>query len=95
MCIAVWRVPPSSTACRTRNVCLVSRLFPLTPFFKPCYSKLLSQHDITQLLDNDMDEAEMEDIRDAEAVCRRLLEWDASADPTGTRIKLAAILGLN
>jgi len=43
-------------------------------------SDLLSTHAIGQLLDEDMTLAEQTDLEDAEAVCRRFLQWDLRTD---------------
>ena len=42
-------------------------------------SYLLTQHELGQLLDEDMDEAERDELREAEEVCKRFLGWDLSS----------------
>lgn len=43
-------------------------------------SHLLSQHEIGQLLDEEMDEQERAELAEAEAVCREFLAWDLAGD---------------
>jgi len=46
-------------------------------------SQLISAHDLTRLLDEEMTEKEQADLADAEGVCRRFLAWDLDADQAG------------
>ena len=58
-------------------------------------SKLLSNHEIVRLLDEEMTEEEEQDLRDAEAVCKRFLEWDLDdRDGKGVKEQLKAVLCL-
>jgi DNA mismatch repair protein MSH5 len=41
-----------------------------------CDRQLLRNHDLNPLLDESITEEEERDLRDAEAVCRRYLQWD-------------------
>lgn len=60
-----------------------------------CPSKLLSNHEIVQLLDEEMTEEEEQDLRDAEAVCKRFLQWDLDdKDGKGVKERLKEVLGL-
>ncbi|KAF7314371.1 DNA mismatch repair protein 5 [Mycena kentingensis (nom. inval.)] len=57
-------------------------------------SQLLSAHELGKLLDEEMSEAERKDLENAEAVCRRFLEWDLEGDGGGdVKGRLAAVLG--
>ncbi|EFI27156.1 DNA mismatch repair protein Msh5 [Coprinopsis cinerea okayama7 len=58
-------------------------------------SNLISQHEIVQLLDEEITEKEKEDLLDAEAVCKRFLEWDLD-DHEGVDVKarLRWVLGM-
>lgn len=59
-------------------------------------SKLLSTHELGQLLDEEMSEDERKDLEDAEDVCRRFLAWDLSRDDEkgrSVRQVLADVLG--
>lgn len=67
------------------------------------FSSILSTYNITRLLDEDMKPDEVEDLAQAEEVCRRLMAWDLSdpdsvVDSTGiggVKAKLAEVLGRN
>lgn len=39
-------------------------------------SELLSTHNLTRLLDEEMTAKEIQELEEAEAVCRRFMEWD-------------------
>ncbi|KAL5501790.1 hypothetical protein ACEPAH_9050 [Sanghuangporus vaninii] len=64
-------------------------------------SNLFSTHNITRLLDEDMKPEEIEDLAQAEEVCRRFMEWnlsEAANDETldsveAVKAKLAWVLG--
>ncbi|KAH8104687.1 DNA mismatch repair protein MutS [Cristinia sonorae] len=59
-------------------------------------SHLLSRHEIGQLLDEEMDEAERAELGQAEDVCRRFLAWDLTRkgdDEVDVKTRLADILG--
>ncbi|KAJ7069760.1 DNA mismatch repair protein MutS [Mycena amicta] len=57
-------------------------------------SRLLSAHELGKLLDEEMTEEERSDLEEAEAVCRRFLEWDLDGDGGGNvKCRLAAVLG--
>ncbi|KZT73910.1 hypothetical protein DAEQUDRAFT_702916 [Daedalea quercina L-15889] len=67
-------------------------------------SQLLATHELGQLLDEEMSDAERRDLEDAEEVCRRFLTWNLvrdgdggdalGADPRGdVRQMLAEVLG--
>ncbi|THH28695.1 hypothetical protein EUX98_g5476 [Antrodiella citrinella] len=59
-------------------------------------SQLLSQHEIGQLLDEEMDTQERAELAEAEDVCRKFLAWDLSGDADGdveVKAKLREILG--
>lgn len=43
-------------------------------------SRLISTHELGQLLDEEMLEDEREELAEAEAVCRRFLAWNLTAD---------------
>ena len=59
-------------------------------------SNLISAHDLTRLLDEEMTEKERLDLEDAEAVCRRFLAWDLDADQDeNVKEKLRKCLGRN
>ncbi|KAJ7505221.1 muts domain V-domain-containing protein [Mycena galericulata] len=57
-------------------------------------SRLISMHELGQLLDEDMTEKERKDLEDAEAVCRRFLQWNLEGDGGGNvKGRLAEVLG--
>ncbi|KIY71247.1 hypothetical protein CYLTODRAFT_346399 [Cylindrobasidium torrendii FP15055 ss-10] len=56
-------------------------------------SNMISNHEIGTLLDEDMDEAERQDLADAEAVCRRFISWDFENEDDRVKERLAAVLG--
>ncbi|KAF7298996.1 DNA mismatch repair protein 5 [Mycena indigotica] len=57
-------------------------------------SRLLSAHELTKLLDEEMSEEERLDLEDAEAVCRRFLQLDLEGDGGGNvKAQLAVVLG--
>ncbi|TFK28044.1 hypothetical protein FA15DRAFT_107923 [Coprinopsis marcescibilis] len=59
-------------------------------------SELISRHEIVKLLDEEITEKEKRDLRDAEAVCRRFLDWNLD-DREGVDVKgkLCRVLGLH
>ncbi|KAJ7761594.1 DNA mismatch repair protein MutS [Mycena maculata] len=57
-------------------------------------SDLISTHELGQLLDEAMTDKEREDLEDAEAVCRRFLQWNLEGDGGGNvKARLAEVLG--
>ncbi|CAK5284093.1 unnamed protein product [Mycena citricolor] len=59
-------------------------------------SHLISTHELGQLLDEEMTDAEREDLADAEAVCRRFLEWKLEGDGGGhVQARLGFVLGVD
>jgi DNA mismatch repair protein MSH5 len=58
-----------------------------------CPSQLISTHDLTRLLDEQMTEKERVDLEDAEAVCRRFLAWDLDANQADVKKRLQNCLG--
>jgi DNA mismatch repair protein MSH5 len=59
----------------------------------PC-SHLLSTHELGQLLDEEMTEAEMDELEQAEAVCRRFMTWNLEETKVSvcTKKRLAEVL---
>jgi DNA mismatch repair protein MSH5 len=59
----------------------------------------LSNHELGQLLDENMTEEDIRDLEDAEAVFRRFLAWDIEGDrkpemdSASVKEKLAIVLG--
>ncbi|VDC00678.1 unnamed protein product [Peniophora sp. CBMAI 1063] len=47
-------------------------------------SRLLAAREIPQLLDESLTEREVQDMEDAEAICRRFLEWDLTVEQADT-----------
>ncbi|TDL23286.1 hypothetical protein BD410DRAFT_176959 [Rickenella mellea] len=60
-------------------------------------SELLSTHQLNLLLDETMNDKEIHELGEAEAVCRRLMAWDLSdaANAVEVKEKLAEVLGRN
>ncbi|KAL1760365.1 DNA mismatch repair protein MutS [Schizophyllum commune] len=57
-------------------------------------SRLISTHELGQLLDEEMSEKERDELEEAEAVCRRFLAWNLGDDDgTEVKVKLAKVLG--
>ncbi|KAJ7134704.1 DNA mismatch repair protein MutS [Mycena epipterygia] len=57
-------------------------------------SYLVSTHELGQLLDEEMTDKEREDLEDAEAVCRKFLQWNLEGDGGGNvKARLADVLG--
>jgi len=57
-------------------------------------SHLISTHELGKLLDEEMTDKEREDLADAEAVCRRFLQWNLEGDGGGNvKGRLAEVLG--
>ncbi|KAL1736511.1 DNA mismatch repair protein MutS [Schizophyllum commune] len=57
-------------------------------------SRLISTHELGQLLDEEMSEKERDELEEAEAVCRRFLAWNLGDDDgTEVKSKLAKVLG--
>ncbi|KAI0052711.1 hypothetical protein FA95DRAFT_1664395 [Auriscalpium vulgare] len=57
--------------------------------------RLLANHEIAQLLDEGMTDTEVQDLEDAEEVCRRFLKWDLEDATQGDDVheRLAEVLG--
>ncbi|KAL1682284.1 DNA mismatch repair protein MutS [Schizophyllum commune] len=56
--------------------------------------RLISTHELGQLLDEEMSEKERDELEEAEAVCRRFLAWNLGDDDgTEVKVKLAKVLG--
>jgi DNA mismatch repair protein MSH5 len=57
-------------------------------------SHLLAVHELGQLLDEEMTKAEMNDLKEAEMVCRRFLAWNLEESETNgcAKAKLAEVL---
>ncbi|KAJ7784480.1 DNA mismatch repair protein MutS [Mycena metata] len=59
-------------------------------------SHLISTHELGKLLDEEMTDKERDDLADAEAVCRKFLQWDLEGDGGGNvKGRLAEVLGRN
>lgn len=60
-------------------------------------SNLVSNHELQELLDEDLTEADIEDLVNAENVCRNFLRWELTDGGATTDVKaqLAAILDKN
>lgn len=59
-------------------------------------SDLISQHELNQLLDEEMGDNERSELKAAEDICRRFLAWQLDErDGKSTKDKLAEILGRN
>ncbi|KAK0503937.1 DNA mismatch repair protein MutS [Armillaria luteobubalina] len=56
-------------------------------------SEMISNHELSRLLDEEMTEEERKELEDAEAVCRRFLAWDLENEHGNVKKKLAEILG--
>ncbi|KAJ7819398.1 DNA mismatch repair protein MutS [Mycena olivaceomarginata] len=56
-------------------------------------SHLISTHELGKLLDEVMTEKEREDLADAEAVCRRFLQWNLEDGEGNVKGRLAEVLG--
>lgn len=58
-------------------------------------SHLISTHELRRLLDEGMTKGEREDLAEAEAICRRFLQWDLHQHQDGVSVKgrLRSILG--
>lgn len=61
-------------------------------------SKLLSMHELGELLDEEMSEAERKELEEAEEVCRRFLAWNLAEtgwkdEGKDVRQMLAEVLG--
>jgi DNA mismatch repair protein MSH5 len=55
---------------------------------------LISTHELGRLLDEEMTDKEREDLEDAEAVCRKFLQWNLDGDGGGNvKGRLAEVLG--
>ena len=59
------------------------------------HSEMVSKHEIGLLLDEQMTDAEEQDLKEAEVICRNFLSWNLTEDPDGidVRERLAEILG--
>lgn len=61
-------------------------------------SQLISAHELGRLLDEEMTVEERADLEDAEAVCRRFLEWNLSPEENedvDVNARLTIVLGRN
>ncbi|KAJ6559109.1 DNA mismatch repair protein MutS [Mycena vulgaris] len=57
-------------------------------------SQLISTHELGRLLDEEMTDTERVDLEDAEAVCRKFLQWNLEGDGGGNvKGRLAEVLG--
>lgn len=61
-------------------------------------SELLARHELNQLLDEAMSDAERRELEEAEEICRRFLAWDILKDrcdgqDASVRNELAEVLG--
>ncbi|KAI4527251.1 hypothetical protein K525DRAFT_285435 [Schizophyllum commune Loenen D] len=77
------------------NACAVRNPFVYRPSATlPVITRLISTHELGQLLDEEMSEKERDELEEAEAVCRRFLAWNLG-DDDGTEVKgkLAKVLG--
>ena len=90
---------PSSDALNTSGSWISFRPGPVySDSSRLLSSSLISTHNITRLLDEEMKSEEVDDLAQAEEVCRRFMEWDLS-DATGldtveaVKAKLAEVLG--
>ena len=62
------------------------------------FSNLLSTHQLNRLLDEGMTDSERSDLQDAEAICRRFLQWDLAESEADlcegeTKRRLGIVLG--
>jgi hypothetical protein len=55
-------------------------------------SHLLSIHELGQLLDEEMTDAETDDLKEAETVCRRFMAWNLEGTEGYTKGKLTDVL---
>lgn len=73
------------------SISLLARSLPLS-------SQLISAHELGRLLDEEMTVEERADLEDAEAVCRRFLEWNLSPEENedvDVNARLTIVLGRN
>lgn len=60
-------------------------------------NRLLLTHELDRLLDEGMSEVERLELKEAEAICRRFLEWDlkeeAKTEDDRVKVKLGRVLG--
>jgi len=75
-------------------------LIPISPLARslPLSSQLISTHELGRLLDEEMTVEERAELEDAEAVCRRFLEWNLSPEENegvDVNARLAFVLGRN
>lgn len=54
----------------------------------------MSQHELGQLLDEDLTDAEQRELEEAEMVCRAFVDWDLGKDVTEVKGRLAKVLGV-
>lgn len=75
---------------------LLTPLTPITSKLDTCISasELLSRHELGQLLDEDLTDAEKAELEEAEAVCRAFVAWDLDEDVSGVKDCLSDILGV-
>ncbi|KAF8158872.1 hypothetical protein K438DRAFT_1731886 [Mycena galopus ATCC 62051] len=57
------------------------------------HSHLISTHKLGKLLDEETSDKEREDLADAEAVCRRFLQWNLGDGGGNVKGRLAEVLG--
>lgn len=55
-------------------------------------SQLLSTDQLTRLLDEEMTEQELEELQQAEDVCRKLMAWDMDTEDGDTKSRLGEVL---
>jgi DNA mismatch repair protein MSH5 len=58
------------------------------------HSELMACHELGQLLDEDLTEAEKTELEEAEAVCRTFVAWDLAKDVTNVKDRLAEALDI-
>lgn len=58
------------------------------------HSELMACHELGQLLDEDLTEAEKTELEEAEAVCRAFVAWNLDKDATNVKDRLAKVLDI-
>ncbi|KAL1699469.1 DNA mismatch repair protein MutS [Schizophyllum commune] len=91
---AQYDLKSTALALASRDFGCVGRHRCLSRFPAACLARLISTHELGQLLDEEMSEKERDELEEAEAVCRRFLAWNLG-DDDGTEVKgkLAKVLG--
>jgi len=56
-------------------------------------SRLLSAHEVGQLLDEAMSDKDVLDLEDAETVCRKFLAWNLQDEQDNVKMRLGRVLG--